>query len=288
MRTIFIATDFSEAAQNAANYGVELAGALSARIVLFHAFEIPLSLPESYIPVQPDEIRKTAESFLLDEAVRLKKLSWQPIEIQVEEGKSATSILHHVHAYPNPMILVGRSGKNLAFRKRFGSTPTALAHQASCPVWVIPENASFQPLKRIALAAEIQPLTNLDCLTPMVELCRAFSTKLDVVRVLHTKAGIMEELTLRSSRLASVLAGIEWEYRFLRSSDVTDAINRFAEEEKADLLAAIPQHHAFLQRIFNTSESKKLIYHTSIPLLLLPESLRPTDSSSQKRQHQPA
>ena len=288
MRTIFIATDFSEAAQNAANYGVELAGAISARIVLFHAYEIPLSLPESYIPIQPEEIRKTAESFLLDEAVRLKKLSWQPIEILAEEGKSAAAILHHVHAYPNPMIVVGRSGKHLGFRMRFGSTPTALAHQANCPLWVIPENTSYQPLKRIALAAEIQPLTNLDCLTPLVELCRAFSSKLDVVRVLHTRAGIMEELMHRSSRLPSLLSGIEWDYRFLRSADVTEAINRFTEEGQSDLLAAIPQHHAFLQRIFNTSESKKLIYHTSIPLLLLPESLRPTDSPSQKHQHQPA
>jgi nucleotide-binding universal stress UspA family protein len=288
MHTIFIATDFSEAAMNAANYGVELAGALSARIVLFHAYEIPLSLPESYVSIQPEDVKTTAESYLLDEAVRLKKLAWQPIEILAAEGKSATTILDNVHAYPNPMVVVGRSGKNLGYRKLFGSTPTTLAHQATFPVWIIPDNVSFQPLKRISLAAEIQPNSFLSCLQPLVDLCKAFTSELQVVRVLHTKAGVMEELSHRSSRLSGILSGLQWEYRFLRASNVTEAIGQFVEDDQSDLLCAIPQHHQFIQRIFNTSESKKLIFHTSIPLLLLPETLRPTDSPSQKQQHQQA
>lgn len=41
MKTILIATDFSEASRNASFYGVELPKEINARIILFEAFTIP-------------------------------------------------------------------------------------------------------------------------------------------------------------------------------------------------------------------------------------------------------
>ena len=79
MKIIFIVTDFSSASHNASKYGVELASALGAKIVLFHAYTIPLSIPESYVVVNPEDVRKTAEDYLLEEVMCLRKSTVQPI-----------------------------------------------------------------------------------------------------------------------------------------------------------------------------------------------------------------
>ena len=63
MKTVFIATDFSAASHNASKYGVEMASVLGANIVLFNAYTIPLSIPESFVIVRPEEVKKSAEDY---------------------------------------------------------------------------------------------------------------------------------------------------------------------------------------------------------------------------------
>jgi len=43
MRPVIIATDFSNASENAANYGVDMAVALKKDIILLHVMEVPAS-----------------------------------------------------------------------------------------------------------------------------------------------------------------------------------------------------------------------------------------------------
>ena len=52
MKTVFIATNFSDASYNASKYGVEMASVLDANIVLFDFYTIPLSIPESFVIVR--------------------------------------------------------------------------------------------------------------------------------------------------------------------------------------------------------------------------------------------
>ena len=51
MKIILIATDFSPAAGNALLYGVQLAKALSAKVILFHAYRPPTPFPSVDITI---------------------------------------------------------------------------------------------------------------------------------------------------------------------------------------------------------------------------------------------
>jgi hypothetical protein len=45
MKAILIATDFSTASRNESLYGLKLAKALQAKIILFNAYNVPLPAP---------------------------------------------------------------------------------------------------------------------------------------------------------------------------------------------------------------------------------------------------
>ncbi|MEN9963570.1 MAG: hypothetical protein RL582_665 [Bacteroidota bacterium] len=271
MKTIFIATDFSEYAQRAADFAVDLASYMGCSIVLFHAYEVPLSIPDSFVLVEPEEVRKTAESYLLEESNRLRKSPLQPIEIIAVEGAPVPTILDQVKKYKEPLIVVGRTGMGGMLKNWFGTTASGLAKKTSLPVLLIPESIPFKPFQNAMLAAEIDIETPLDGISPLIDLCSRCHTNLDVVRVLKPYVNFVAELSYRSSRLAGRLNGLNWNYAFPRGEDVFETLNEYALSNEVDLLAVIPQHHSFLDRIFNKSESKMLIRHTHIPLLLLPE-----------------
>ena len=56
MKTIICATDFSANSMNAVKYAAALAAELSAKLILFHAFEIPvLSTEQSFASVSFEE-----------------------------------------------------------------------------------------------------------------------------------------------------------------------------------------------------------------------------------------
>ena len=143
MKTIFIVTDFSQASHVASKYGVELASAMGARIVLFHAYTIPLSIPESYVIVSPEEVKKSSEDYLLDEAVKLRKSSFQPIEILAVEGPTVDAIISTSKKYENCIIVVGMKGEGKGVRKFFGSTTSALARKSYVPMLIVPESANY-------------------------------------------------------------------------------------------------------------------------------------------------
>jgi len=271
MKTIFIATDFSENAQHAADFANDLASYMGCKVVLFHAYQIPLSIPESYVLVKPEEVRKTAEEYLLEESNRLRKSPFQPIEIIAEEGAAVPAILEQIKKHPDPLIVVGKSGMGGMFNNWFGSTSLGLVKASHIPVLVIPESINFKPFQKIMLAAEIQIDSPLEGLNVLVQIGTKCKSSIDVVRVLKPNVTIVDELSFRSGRLAGKLTGLTWNYAFPRGEQVFETINEFALNNDADLIAIIPQHHNFLHKIFNKSESKKLIQYTHIPLLLLPE-----------------
>ena len=61
MKTIIIPTDFSAIATNAMHYGIDMAKATNASILLFHVYQVPVSFTDTPIVlVSVEELRKVA------------------------------------------------------------------------------------------------------------------------------------------------------------------------------------------------------------------------------------
>jgi len=45
----------------------------------------------------------------------------------------------------------------------------------------------------------------------------------------------------------------------------------FADDNRIDLLTIIPHYHSFFESLFSKSETRQMVFHTHIPMLLLPD-----------------
>jgi nucleotide-binding universal stress UspA family protein len=61
------------------------------------------------------------------------------------------------------------------------------------------------------------------------------------------------------------------EFYFLGLENVDEAINQFAHDKKVELIIVIHKGQKLFSKLFVKSHTKKLAYHSSIPVLALHE-----------------
>jgi nucleotide-binding universal stress UspA family protein len=286
MLTVLITTDFSEAAHNASLYGVELASKIGAKIVLMNVFTVPLSVPESYVIVNPVEVKKTAEQYLMDEALAIKKSDLQPIDIIAVEGPTTEMIIKQASKYENCLIVMGMKGEGATVRRLFGSTVSGMARKSDCALLIVPENILFKSIDKIALATSKDYYSDYNSVDLLKLVGERFDSKVSVVMVLNHDFSVVDELVLRSNRLINKLKPLQTNYTFPRSDDITSALNDFSEKNNIDILALMPHHHPFIERLFVKSETRDMIFHSHVPLLLLPDATHQFQKDNSKLQHQ--
>jgi len=266
MKTILIATDFSPASRNASVYGVEFAKAIKAKIILFNAFTVPNPPPSINVSVSRYDIMMQTDKLLLDEANLLdpgRKL----IEILCDDGSPTDAIINIANEKKVDFIIVGMKGAGKSLKKIFGSTATALAKNTSIPLIIVPEKAKFKKLDIMVFANDAAVL---DKGIPkfITEITQVFKSKLYVVRIIKDKK-VFKINTPHLLQQADAVTTFEYSV----DADISYALNTFIEMNKADMLVMIPHKHLWLKRLFTKSETKDMIFHTHVPLLVLSKNI---------------
>lgn len=270
MKTILVATDFSETANNAAEYAIKLAKEINAKVVLLHVYhasippvEAPLLVPSSV------ELQKEKEKLLQKKADQLKKNTHVEISCITKMGMATEEILEE-EKNAN-MIIMGMKKVGKLSEYILGSITTSVLGRTTIPVLVIPENVKFKIPRKIAFACDYDPATNYETLESLNELITAFKSKLFVINVKNKQELVSVEEAGAGLRLEHQLSEVNHIYNYTENEDFVEGINKFVAEKKADMLAVIPHRHNFLERLFHKSISKTIAFQTDIPLIALPD-----------------
>lgn len=280
MRTIFVATDFSNASHNALQYALGMAAPFRARVILFHAYTPQvISGADSAIVVPVEETMRIVKDRLVQHVCALPN-AVPPIEQLQEEGPAAETILKVARAQQADIIISGMKRDGKKFRQIFGSTVTELANLTNIPMLVVPEEASYRPPQKIALASDIAPETAIHTLDALSEIGERFHSKVFIVRVISNRFEEVYELLHRPAKLNRLSRALETQYTYAQHKDVAEAINFFIQAEGIHLLALVPHKHTLLEKWFFKSTTKTLIFKSHVPLLILPEPKLSQDPSS--------
>ena len=159
MKTILIATDFSAASRNASLYGIDLAKALNAKIILFNAFNGGATSSDPQKRKLRYDALMQSDKRLLEEADFLDP-DHEIMEVICDEGAAYHAIVDVANEKKVDCIVVGRKGNGSAIKDLFGSTATALTKNSNITVIVVPENAKFERNKAIKnKKAIVKPIT---------------------------------------------------------------------------------------------------------------------------------
>lgn len=272
MKTILVATDFSDIAKNAIDYAAHLAKLFNAKLVLFHAYHDPIYLAE--IPVLPpiDELDKDCFDSLkkIEKSIHEKYGKEIQIECVCKNGLPVDEINLFSKENKVDMVVMGMEGTSYLSEKMIGNITTSLIKKSSCPVLAIDKKVKFKEIKNIVLACDYKELENKAVLNPMLEFASIFGAKVFILNIIKE----LEAVTTISKAMEGIkinhsLEGVNHSFHYSQNEDVVDGINQFVDEHKIDMVVMIPRVHSLLYNLFHESQVKQMAFHTKVPLLAL-------------------
>jgi len=272
MKTILIATDFSDAANNAAIYGVELADTLNAKVILFSAcHQIPV-LVEAPAVITWQEIEQEVQQQLTNEARTLSARHNTPVTTCCKTGAAARAILEAVKENKVDLVITGMKKSGKQYRRIMGSTVTELIGKMQVPMLVVPEDVRYSYIANIALANEsdIAPDTDRHILYALRRIAERFHSKLYLVRVAKNRFAEAYEMMRRPFQLSRMMYTLDPIFTCIEGKDVTQALTEFVDQYNIQMLAVLPHKYSMFQRWFLKSTSRALAFESEVPLLILP------------------
>jgi nucleotide-binding universal stress UspA family protein len=276
MNTILLPTDFSSTSKNAAAYAIQLAKSFGVKkIVLYHAFEIPVT-GDPIVPVLQmidyESIKKANEENLQQFAEEIKVSvaeSGIAVESFCELSELSDGVAEACTKYGADLVIAGISEANKIEETLIGSSAISIAKQTTVPVIIVPDGAVYTPYKNVLFACDFKKIietTPIDAIKQIVNNNRA---KLLVLHVNHTAENYSTEMEHEIKMLNGLLEGMYPEYHFVDNEDFMQGINDFATAKNVDLIITIPKKHGFFEKIFKKSHLKMLAYHSHIPLMVV-------------------
>ena len=257
MHRVIIPVDFSETSLNAARFTAQmLAGKPDAIAVLYNNYETP-------------DDRDVVVSY--QESLKKEFLRKGVIAVEYENemgGDLIDNISRLAHTIRATLIVMGITGKSMVRQAMFGSNTLKLIDQNLYPVMIIPPDAVYTDINNVAFASDFK---DVEATTPSVlinAVLEMFNPMLHIVNVDPKHyVSITEEYQDGKARLQKMFEKYRTEFYFIGMNDFYEAIDNFIKDYKIDILITIPKHQSNAGSIFKSTHTKKLAYHSHIPIL---------------------
>ena len=274
MNKLLVPTDFSETSENATNYAVEMASALSAEIVLLHVNQIPVSSPEFGISAYSISDMKT------DSLVTLKELAEKiqkshpgisKVEYYAEIGNSSDVILEYTKNKDFEFVIMGNNGHGSNFKKNIiGSTSVSVSKKIDVPLIIVPPHVTYKKIENLAYASvydeDIETSTSL---IKVRNLSLLFNSSLSILHVIPENHSLNEEESFVDNFVESKLATTEHRTYIITENKVSEGILEFVKYHQMDMIIVEPKKHSIFHTIFYPSITNELAFQSPVPVLTI-------------------
>ena len=270
MRTILVPTDFSATSQNSARYALGLANELGAdKIVLYNAYSMPLATEMSWAFLQTEELQKASHENLNNLKEQLLAEAGFPLTIETisDFGFLQEQIAEIVTRVQADLIVMGITGGGKFEQVVMGSNTTHILHEVSVPVLIVPPNATYKPIEKIAWACDYKEVMKTTPAETIKQVLASLKARLVVVHNNTDTEDFSPELYHNNRVVADMFEKLEPAFVLVEGEDFAHAMDAFIEQHRIDIMLVVPKRHGWLSSLFRRSHTSKLAFHTHIPLL---------------------
>lgn len=273
MTTLLVPTDFSENANNAIEYALEIAKATGKKLVLFNVY-IPSVAPYTMIgPVITENLDSTLALIKekLDVICRTLQEEYPTVQCssRIAVGEIVSEIITAAEETKAEMIIMGTQGDSKIENLFFGSNTSAVIERASCPVLSVPFSAPFHVPKKMLFATNFS-YHDLNGAVQLTAIARAFNASIIIAHVMVGKETLEHEKPMieKFSKEVGLLTDYpKISYRILSDNTVSMGLDNVIAETQADLMALSTRKRTLFEKFYNPSLTRKFSAHSSIPLL---------------------
>ena len=273
MKNLLVATDFSDAADNAVTYAARLARELKAELTLFNAFKPDVHTANSRSSSAAlATLKKHNEERLAELAAQTSTLHELAVHWRCVNDSPIDRLAEYAAQHPVELVVMGIES-NLPEYKLFGNTTTAAIKLRRFPVLVVPNGVTLGGLKRVLYACDPARVKDGSELALLAELLAVFHAQLDVLHVFEKDRD--EAMRQRVEQLVeTALPGGLREYRYFTHQKVDAGIRECVHRFTTELLVMLSHELGFWESITTGSHTRQMTVTTRVPLLVLPGGAR--------------
>lgn len=275
MKTILAPTDFSDVSLNAVNYATKMAEILGINLSLLHV--CPVAIAYSDVPPPAFYLEETianAEKQLKELKAKILQNSTKKIMIRTKvlTGDVVAGIKTYCQTIDTYAVVMGAESSNAVNRFLFGGSTIEAIRSLSWPLIVVPSDVKFGRLHKIGLACDFRDVAGTVPVEEIRHLVKEFNSELHILHV-HTGDRKTSDIENASATrwLHDQLGVLNPKYHFVRSENIEESINNFADKNKLEMLIVTPKKHSIFNKILKSSKSRKIVLHAHVPVLSIHE-----------------
>jgi len=278
MKKILVPTDFSACAANAMDFAIQTARIIPAEITLLHSFDLPGTMYTDYLGVNK-EFRQIQWNEDEQRLAAMKESIGQMYDIPVETRLIAAPLKIAIDEISKSeeydLIIMGTLGAGGLKEKLWGSNTADVIALRSIPVLAIPHDYRWKKPEKFLLATgnfEKKP-TVLDTI---FELAGLYMAHVDVAVFTDEEdepAALLEHG--RTGPFYGEMLAKKYNEQGLHTAQLSgrnleESLQEYIGQNDIDVLVMITYKRAFWDRLLHPSHTKRMSYHTKVPLLAVP------------------
>lgn len=287
IRKILVPVDYSECSRFACRYALKIACKLGAEIKLFHTYYSPAfdlielagavqtqSQLREEVTVNLEETEKaTLEHFLqsLKEFMRECGMADVAISYNIAPGVPEDEIISFCDAYNPDLVVMGTKGKGKGVGSIIGSVTAAIINRIDFPVLAIPEKYTFIGEENVKNLLYVTDFDESDFLTlkSLMNITDQLDLDVHCVHIGEDPNGWdkvkMEGLM---KYFAEVYGKTQVGYSFINEKNLLLDLDELIRTKSINILSLTARRQKVFEKLFRPNLTKKLFYHTGIPLLV--------------------
>ncbi len=278
--SILFPTDFSEQSANCFGFALNLAKKLNHTITLMHVYPLPMNFPsvdetrmadvtEEMVSITENAIVEKMKHFKDELQARYHDSTPQltRVETLIKMGFVGDEVTRAANEIKASFIVI--CAKRPTGLKRFlgGSDVSSIIKKSDVPVFTVPENYTFKPIDKIGYASDLSFADN-SVIGRLLEVADTLGAQIKCFHV-HDSNLEVENAIIRDfiEQYKTEANDRRITFELVDNINITDGIDYYVKSHDIDLLVVMKQKTYWMD-IFESSITKKLVFHEDVPMLV--------------------
>jgi nucleotide-binding universal stress UspA family protein len=274
MFTIIVPTDFSDTARNAVDYALKMANDMhNVRVVLYNAYsKSSIGVDGTPLSIDPNTNRQITLMALQNLRNEFPVRSGLTVDILAEEGDLTPNLARMATDKSADLAIMGINGANKIEQVLIGSSTLSVVNKASIPVLIVPPDAVYKKIRKVLFCSDLKDVEKTTPVDHLKTVLDMFGPKLVIGHVSTNHYNdTLHQQKVEISKLNEMLGAYDPEFAVLPMGDFTESTSQLATDKQVDLLITVPRKHSFFEKLISPSHTKKLAYHSHLPVLAIPD-----------------
>lgn len=270
IKKILFPTDFSACANNALKFAGNLAARLGAELTISHIYTVPVvdvSVHPGAIETIMTEMETAARENMKKTLARFQKAYPQvAVKTKTKTGFPVSEIISQAKKGKADLVIMGTTGASGMDELLVGSNAASVLEKAECPVLAIPEKSRSTTVTNILYTTDLT-MPEGRTFSKLLDFARTLNANITVLHVQNENDRYFKLSEIRFENYGKMVGYNKVKYDEVKSEKTFDAINKYINSGNFDMVAMATHSRGFFDKLFHRSLTKRMAYHTKIPLL---------------------